>query len=111
MEFRAEGRFIRLSSKKGRIIAEKIRGLGIQEAINLLSYSPKAASKLILKVLKSAIANAEENPNFKDTEKLYIKNVFVNQGPTLKRFQPRAMGRAYRIRKRTSHITVILSDK
>lgn len=111
MEFKAKGKFIRVSHRKAKIIADQIRGLGIESAINILKFCPKVAGKIVLKILNSAVANAEEREDFKNVDKLVVKNVFVDQGPTMKRIQPRAMGRAYRIRKRSSHITIILSDE
>jgi large subunit ribosomal protein L22 len=88
-----------------------IRGRYVQEALDILKDSPKAISNTIEKIVRVGISNAENNEDIADVDTLYIKEVFVDQGPTMKRFRPRAMGRATRIRKRTSHITVILDEK
>lgn len=111
MEVKAVAKHIRVSSTKVRGITNSIKGKNVAEALNILAYISKAASKVVEKVLKSAVANAQESKGVKDIDTLVIKHAFVNQGPTLKRFRPRAMGRASRIRKRTSHITVVLSDE
>lgn len=110
MEVRAKARFIRISPRKVRLIMDNIRGRKVEDALNALAFAPQKGAFLLKKLLKSAVANAENNLNL-NVDKLYVKRVFADEGPTLKRFRPRAMGRATRIRKRTSHLTVILDEK
>jgi len=110
MEAKAVAKFIRISPTKVRQVADLIRGKDIREALAILRYTPKGASLPISKVVKSAVANAEHNYEM-NSDKLYISKIFVDQGPTLKRFRPRAMGRADRIRKRTSHITIVVKER
>jgi len=105
-EGRAILRYIRISPRKVRIVLNLVRNKRIGEAIGILKNTPKAASPIILKLLNSAIANAVNN-NGLDVDNLYIKEAYANQGPTLKRIRPRAQGRANRINKRTSHITIV----
>lgn len=105
----AIARYIRISNRKVKIVIDLIRGKSIAEAKAILSYTPKAASLPVLKLLNSAVANAENNLDI-PADQLYVAEVFANQGPTLKTIQPRAQGRAYRIRKRSSHITIILDQ-
>ncbi|MEK8132708.1 50S ribosomal protein L22 [Paenibacillus filicis] len=107
---KAIARYVRIAPRKAQLVVDLIRGKQVGEAIAILNHTPKAASPIIEKLLKSAIANAEHN-NSLDPNSLVISQVFVDQGPTLKRFRPRAMGRASRINKRTSHITVVVSEK
>ncbi len=102
--------YARISSRKVKTVIDLIRNKNVGEALAILKLTPKAASELVEKLLKSAIANAENNHGM-DVEKLYVAEIFANQGPTLKRVRPRAQGRAFRIRKRTSHITVVLKEK
>ena len=109
MEARAVARFIRISPQKARLIMDEVRGKKVDEAIRLLSFSPKKGARIIRKLINSAVANAEANKEI-DVDTLYIKRVYADQGPIMKRFRPRAMGRASRIRKRTSHLTVILDE-
>ena len=109
METKAIARFIRISPQKARLVGENVRGLPVEDAVNILNYTPKKAARLLKKVLNSALANAEQNYSL-DLDNLYVKQVRVDEGPTLKRIQPRAMGRANRILKRTSHITVIVEE-
>lgn len=104
---RAIAKFVRISPDKVRIVLDIIRGKSVNDAIAILENTPKAGSEVLLKVVKSATANAENNLNMSRNE-LIVAECFADQGPTLKRIQPRAKGRAYRINKRTSHITVIL---
>lgn len=100
-------RYVRISSRKAKAVIDLIRGKKVAEAEAILMNTPKAASPIVEKLLKSAVANAENNQDMvKDN--LYVAEVYADQGPTLKRFMPRAQGRATRIRKRTSHITIIL---
>ena len=106
----ATAKYIRISARKVKIVIDLIRGKDVTEAEAILMYTPKAASEPTLKLLKSAIANAENNLDMsRDT--LYVAEVFANQGPTLRRYRPRSRGSASRIRKRTSHITIILDEK
>ena len=103
-------KYARISSRKIAIVANLIRGKNVDEALAILQFTPKAGAEIVEKLLLSAIANAENNHEM-DVEKLYVAEIFANQGPTLKRVMPRAQGRAFRIRKRTSHITVVLKEK
>jgi len=109
MEARAVAKFLRLSPRKVRYSADLIRGKRAEDAVNILTYTPKVGAKAVSKVLQSALANARQNPSI-DVDTLVVKTIFVNQGPTLKRFRPKPMGRAGRIRKRTCHVTVVLSE-
>ncbi|MBW2067017.1 MAG: 50S ribosomal protein L22 [Deltaproteobacteria bacterium] len=109
METRAAARYVRISPRKARLIMDQVRGLKVEEAVNKLAFSPKKGAFILRKLINSAVANAEHNHNM-DVDTLYIKRIFADEGPTLKRFRPRAMGRATRIRKRTSHLTVILDE-
>ena len=109
MESRAVARYIRISPRKVRLIMDQIRGKRIEEALNQLSFAPQKGAFVLKKLINSAVANAEQNFEM-DVDKLYIKRVYADEGPTLKRFRPRAMGRATRIRKRTSHLTVVLDE-
>ncbi len=110
MEVAAKLRFARLSPQKGRLVADQIRGLPVDKALDILAFSPKKGAAMMKKVLESAIANAEHNEGA-DVDELSVTSVFVDQGPTMKRIRPRAKGRANRILKRTSHITVAVGDK
>jgi large subunit ribosomal protein L22 len=110
MEARAVARYIRISPQKARLVVDLIRGKKIGEAQKILHYTRKYAAGIIRKVLKSALANAKQNPNI-DESILYIREIFVDQGPSLKRWRARAQGRAASIRKRMSHITVILDEE
>jgi len=110
MEARAVGKYLRVSAQKTRLVADMVRGKKVDEALILLRFTPKKSGRLITKVLRSAMANAENAKSF-DLEKLYIKIIKIDQGPRLKRFRPRAMGRATRIIKPSSHITVVLQEK
>ena len=101
----AKASYVRVTPMKARRVVELIRDMPAQEALQLLKFAPQAASEPVAKVLASAIANAENNFSL-DPESLIISRAYVDEGPTLKRFRPRAQGRAYRIRKRTSHITI-----
>ena len=109
METQANARYIRIGPRKARYVADLIRGKKVEDALDILAFSPRKGSRLISKLIKSAIANAGQNESI-DVDTLFIKKVFVDGGPTLKRFRPRAMGRATTIRKRTSHITVVLDE-
>lgn len=109
MEAQAKHTFARTSPQKARLVADQIRGLSVEDALNILTYSPKKAGALMKKVLDSAIANAEHNEGA-DIDELTVSKVFVNEGPTMKRIKTRAKGRADRVFKRSSHITVVVSD-
>jgi large subunit ribosomal protein L22 len=102
---RAVARYVRLSASKARRVVNLVRGLPAKEALTVLQFAPQAASEPVYKVLASAIANAENNERL-DPDALLVSEAYVDEGPTLKRFRPRAQGRAYRIRKRTCHITI-----
>ena len=106
---KAKLRFTRIATRKARLVADLIRGKRSEEALNILTFTPKAAARMIIKLLKSAIANATQKKI--DVDRLYVKTIVVDQGPTMKRFMPRAMGRATLIRKRTSHITIVLDER
>jgi large subunit ribosomal protein L22 len=106
---KAIARFIRVSPRKARLVADVVRGKAVGEALSALQYSPQVAARLIEKVLRSAVANAEHNHQVRDLDGLVV-GVTVDGGPSLKRIQPRAMGRAFHILHRTSHITVTLSE-
>ena len=110
MEARASVQYVRISPRKVKIVCDLIRGKDVKTAQGILMATPKAASELLLKLLKGAVANAENNFNM-DPEKLYVSATYANPGPILKRFRPRAQGRAYRINKRTSHITVVVAER
>jgi large subunit ribosomal protein L22 len=103
-------KYARISSRKVKIVADLIKGKDVNEALAILKYTPKASSEILEKLLKSAIANAENNHNMAH-EKLYVADIYANQGPTLKRIRPAAKGSAFRIRKRTSHITIKLRER
>jgi large subunit ribosomal protein L22 len=109
MEALAKHTFARTSPQKARLVADQIRGLGVEDALAILTYSHKKAGALMKKVLDSAIANAEHNEGA-DIDELIVSKVFVDAGPTMKRIKTRAKGRADRVFKRSSHITVVVSD-
>ncbi|MBR5825795.1 MAG: 50S ribosomal protein L22 [Clostridia bacterium] len=108
MEATAKVTFVRIAPRKVQIVLDLIRNQDAEKAMAILKYTPKAASEVVAKLLKSAIANAE-NKNM-DTSKLYVAECYACQGPTLKRIRPRAQGRAFRINKKTSHITLVLKE-
>ena len=110
MDARAEAKFIRISPRKVQIVCDLIRGRDAQTAMAILMATPKAASEPLAKLLKSACANAENNFNM-DRNNLYVSECYVCPGPMLKRIRPRAQGRAYRILKRTSHVTLVVKEK
>ena len=109
MEARAQARYVRVTPMKARRVVDLIRGLPASDAQAVLRFAPQAASEPVGKVLDSAIANATNNHNL-DPQSLFVSEAFVDEGPTMKRFRPRAQGRAFRIRKRTSHITVVVES-
>ena len=110
MEAKAVAKYIRISPRKAAQVADLVIGKSVGEAYAILKFTPNKGAAIIEQVLKSAVANAEHNYNM-DVDKLYVSTIFVDQGPSLKRFKPRAMGRADGIMKRTSHITVMVSEK
>ncbi|MBC16380.1 50S ribosomal subunit protein L22 [Pseudodesulfovibrio profundus] len=110
MEAKAVAKYIRVSPRKTRLVADNIKGKGVEDALNILRFTPKKSAQILSKVLYSAISNAEQMPGV-DVDSLIVDSVTVNEGPTWKRIQPRAMGRAYRIRKRTSHITIVVKEQ
>ena len=109
-EAKAYLRYVRISPRKVQIVCDLIRGKDVGAAMAILMQTPKAASEPLLKLVKSAAANAENNHQM-DPEKLYVSATYANPGPIIKRMMPRAQGRAYRINKRTSHITVVVSER
>ncbi|BDV00085.1 50S ribosomal protein L22 [Thermodesulfomicrobium sp. WS] len=110
MEAKAVAKFLRVSPQKARLVARNVTGKPVEDALNILKFTPKKAARLIEKVLASAIANAEHNANL-DVDSLLVKEIRIDGGPSWKRIRPRAMGRAYRIIKRTSHITVVVDER
>ena len=110
MEARAQLTYARIAPRKVKIVCDLIRGKDVKTAMAILQQTPKAASELMAKVLKSAVANAENNHEM-DPEKLYVSETYANPGPIIKRIRPRAQGRAHRINKRTSHITIVVKER
>ncbi|WP_217588979.1 50S ribosomal protein L22 [Lentibacillus saliphilus] len=110
MQAKAVAKTVRIAPRKARLVVDLIRGKDVGEAIAILRHTQRGVSPVIEKVLNSAIANAEHNYEM-DTDNLFVSEAYVNEGVTLKRFRPRAQGRASRINKRTSHITVVVSEK
>ena len=109
-EVKAVAKYMRISPQKLRSVANEIRGKELRNALAILKFSPRKASFLLEKVVKSAASNAENNSNL-NKDALYISEIYVGEGPTLKRFKPRAMGRADLVLKRTSHVTVVVAEK
>lgn len=109
IEAKATAKFVRVSPRKTRLVARNVKGLPTENALNILRFTPNKSAGIILDVMKSALANAEHNTGL-DVDALVVREILVNEGPTWKRFMPRAQGRATHIRKRTSHITVILAE-
>jgi large subunit ribosomal protein L22 len=107
----ATARFVRLSARKARLVLDQIRGRSVGEALATLQYTPRAAARLIEKVLRSAVANAEHNHQVRDLDALRVHYAVADGGPSLKRVQPRAMGRAFFIKHRTSHLRIGVSDE
>ncbi len=110
MEARAITRFVRLSPQKVRLVVNQIRGKAVEDALNVLKFMPKRSAAIVAKTVRAAVANAEGTQSV-DVDHLYVKRVTVEKGGMWKRFMPRAMGRATRIRKRLSHITVVLDER
>ncbi len=109
METKAVAKYIRISPQKARLVADVVRGMKVDSAITTLRFMPKKAARIIRKVVESAVANADQNDAI-DVDTLFVKEIQINGGPMLKRFRPRAQGRATRILKRTSHITVVVEE-
>ncbi|MGI9535792.1 MAG: 50S ribosomal protein L22 [Desulfocapsaceae bacterium] len=109
METKAVGKYIRISPQKARLVADTVRGMNADQAITTLKFMPKKGAKILRKVIESAVANATQDDQV-DVDNLFIKKIAVDGGPSLKRIRPRAMGRATKIIKRTSHITVVLDE-
>jgi large subunit ribosomal protein L22 len=109
VEVKARARFIRTSPRKARMVTDLVKGKGVEEALNILAFTKKAPAKIVTKLLKSAVANADQMRNI-NIDTLFVKQITVDQAPTMKRYQPRAMGRATMIRRRMSHITVVLEE-
>jgi large subunit ribosomal protein L22 len=112
---RAEARYVRVTPMKARRVIDLVRGMPADQALAVLRFSPQAASEPVYKVVASAVANArhtaEQESRRLDVEELVVREAYVDEGPTLKRFRPRAQGRAFRVRKRTSHITVVVAQR
>lgn len=109
METRAIAKFVRISPQKIRLAIDQVRGKKVEEALNMLKFAPQKGARILEKVINSAVANAQENSGM-DVDSLYIVRAFADEGPSLKRWRPRALGRATRIIKRTSHITVVVDE-
>ena len=109
METKAVAKYIRVSPQKARLVADVIRGMDVDGAITTLKFMPKKSARILRKVIESAVANAIQTETV-DADTLYVKSIMIDGGPMLKRFRPRAMGRATRILKRTSHITVVVDE-
>ncbi|MCK9172095.1 50S ribosomal protein L22 [Desulfuromonas thiophila] len=110
MEAKAKLRYVRMSPQKARLVVDMVRGKGVQEALNILRFSPQKPAGIVAALVQSAVANAEQQ-GVADVDRLFVKTITVDQGPALKRFIPRAQGRASKIRKPTSHVQVVLSEK
>ncbi|MDO8683603.1 MAG: 50S ribosomal protein L22 [Armatimonadota bacterium] len=109
MEARAVARFVRVTPRKARFVVDAVRGKNVHDALAILKFTPNQAARVVEKLLKSAVANAENNHHM-DADLLKVSTVFVDNGPTMKRIHPRAMGRAYSILKRSSHITLVVEE-
>ena len=110
MEAKATAKYVRIAPRKVRVVMDLIRGKNVQDAFAILKFTPKVGAEAIEKVLKSAVANAENNFDMNE-DNLYVSEAYVDQGPTLKRIHPRSRGQAYKILKRTSHITVVVAER
>ena len=110
MEIKARAKYLRISASKLRLVTRTIHGKKVDEALALLKFLPQRGARLVRKVVEAAVANAEQRPQV-ELDTLVIKSIWVDGGPSLKRFQPRAMGRVNRILKRSSHVTVVLAEK
>ena len=110
MESKAVAKYVRIAPRKVRVVMDLIRGKNVAEAFAILKFTPKAGAEVVEKVLRSAVANAENNFDM-DVDKLYVKTAFADPGPTLKRIHPRSRGQAFKILKRTSHVTIVVDEK
>lgn len=110
MEAKAIAKYVRIAPRKMQLVADLVRGKNADEALAILKYTPKRGAEVMEKLLNSAIANAENNFEM-DRDKLYVCHVTADQGPTMKRFRPRAQGRAFTIRKKTSHVCIVLKER
>lgn len=110
MEAKAVARYVRIAPRKVRIVANLVRGKSIAEAFAILQHTPKVASEVVEKALKSAVANAEHNYDM-NVDSLFVSTIYVDQGPTMKRIHPRSRGQAFKILKRSSHLTVMVKEK
>ncbi|MBQ3970871.1 MULTISPECIES: 50S ribosomal protein L22 [unclassified Selenomonas] len=110
MESKAVAKYVRIAPRKVRVVMDLIRGKNVAEAFAILKFTPKVGAEVVEKVLRSAVANAENNFDM-DVDKLYVSSAFVDQGPTLKRIHPRSRGQAFKILKRTSHVTIVVNEK
>ena len=110
MEAKAVAKFVRIAPRKVRVVMDLVRGKNVADAYAILKFTPKAGADVVENVLRSAVANAENNFEM-DMEKLYVKTAFVDQGPTMKRIHPRSRGQAFKILKRTSHVTIVVDEK
>ncbi len=110
MEMRAVTRMVRVAPRKVRLVVDQIRGCKVEDALNILKFTPKSSAAIIAKTLRAAIANAE-NTQSADVDRLYVKQITIDEAGMWKRFMPRAMGRATRVRKRLSHVTVVVDER
>ena len=110
MESKAVAKYVRIAPRKVRVVMDLIRGKNVAEAFAILKFTPKVGAEVVEKVLRSAVANAENNFDM-DVDKLYVSSAFVDQGPTFKRIHPRSRGQAFKILKRTSHVTIVVNEK
>lgn len=110
-EAKAVARFVKVPAQKARLVADLIRGKDVNTALVQVQVTKRQAARIVEKVLRSAMANATQNHGVRDVDRLVVAEVYVNEGPTIKRIQPRAMGRAFRVRKRSSHITIVLQER
>ncbi|MCB0348897.1 MAG: 50S ribosomal protein L22 [Bacteroidetes bacterium] len=110
MEVKASLRFARVGAQKARLVADEIRGKDVNDAIRVLTFMKRKTAVLLKKLIESAVANAEQKQVI-DLDSLYVKTVYVDEGPTMKRFRPRAQGRAFQVKKKLSHINVVLDEK
>jgi len=110
MEVKAIAKYIQISPRKIGLLMRAIHGKKVDEALNLLNFAPQRGGPILRKLINSAVANAGQSPDI-DVDRLFIKDIYADEGPTLRRFRPRAMGRATRIRKRSSHLTVVLGER
>lgn len=110
MEVKASLRYARSGTQKARLVADAIRGKNVNEAVKILAFMPKKAAVMIKKLVESAVANADQKKVI-DVDNLYVKTIMVDEGPDMKRYRPRAQGRAFQVRKKTSHVSVVLDER